>query len=520
MNPTKTSRITPWLCALLLLLLVACEPLPEPPRHVSLVVDGEERSFETELSTVRDLLADQNVTLGELDRVTPPESAALRDAMVVTVVRVAQVTETFTETVAFGRQVMRDANVTEGESRLLQSGEPGVLTRVYRTTLEDGIQTARVLVQETITEPPQDEIILVGTRPTIETVTITGTLAYLSSQDAYRLRGSNRAPRRLTTLGDLDGRVFTLSPDATQLLFTRAVTEAAHINELWLVRTTEASPNPIPLNVDDVLWADWDAEGERIAWTTMQPVEEAPGWRGMNDLWIATLTVQNVLISRREALAADTGGSLGWWGTRYAWSPDGRWLAYARPDGVGVVNPRTREQRPLLTFPVYRTYSSWAWNPTVAWSPDSSTLATVIHGPAPTGGDPEESPVFDVWAIEATGAYSAELASEVGMWSLPQFAPVDATSNRGTLLFGRATIPYQSEISPYTLFTIDRDGSGQTGVYTPEEPAGIELPSWHWSPDGESVAFVQRGGIVRLTLADGGVVPLVDDGSITQLDWR
>ena len=70
------------------------------------------------------------------------------------------------------------------------------------------------------------------------------------------------------------------------------------------------------------------------------------------------------------------------------------------------------------------------------------------------------------------------------------------------------------------LFAVpEKTPEGLVG-YAPEEPAGIELPSWHWSPDGESIAFVQRGGIVRLTLADGGVVPLVDDGGITQLDWR
>lgn len=516
MSPTKTPKSTTrWLYLLLLLLLVACEPLPEPPRHVTLVVDGEQRGFETEMSTVRDLLADQSVTLNELDRVTPPENAALRDGMTVTVVRVTQHTETFTETVAFGRQVVRDANVPEGESRLLQSGQAGVLTRAYRVTLEDGVETERTLMQEAITKPPQDEIRLVGTRPSVQTVTITGTLGYLTGQDAWVLRGSNRTPRRITALGDLDGRVFVLSPDATKLLYTRAVTEPEHINELWMARTTEASPNPIPLNVSDLLWAGWDAEGKRIAWTTAEPAEEAPGWRGLNDLWTASLTAQNTLVSRRKILGVEARGGYDWWGTRYAWSPTGDVLAYARPDSVGVVDLRTAKRRPLLTFPAYRTYSSWAWSPEVSWSPDGNIIATVIHGPAPTGGDPEESPVFDVWAIAATGAYSAELASEVGMWSMPQFAP-----DGETLLFGRATVPYQSEISPYTLWTIDRDGSGQTSIYKPTESVGIELPAWRWSPDGQSVAFIQLGSIVRLTLADGTIVPLVDDGGITQLDWK
>lgn len=513
--PKPTIR---WLCVCLLL-LVGCSSLPAASNRVTLVADGEQRALVTELGSVRELLANQGVLLGNLDHVTPPETAALRDGLTVTVVRVLQQTETFTETVLFGRQTVRDATVAEGETRLLQSGEAGVLTRVYRITLEDGVEMERTLMQEAVTQPPQDEIRLVGTRPKVETVTITGTLAYLNTQDAWVMRNSNRVRRRITTLGDLDGRVFTLSPDATLLLFTRAVTEPEHINELWMVRTTEADPNPIPLNVDDLLWAGWNPDGEIIAWTTAERTEQAPGWRGQNDLWTASLNTRNTLVSRRKVLDEEAGGGYGWWGTRYVWSPTGETLAYARPESVGVVDLRQAERLPLLTFPAYRTYSSWAWHPAVTWSPDGNFIAAAIHGPAPTGGDPEESPVFNVWAIEATGAYSALLASEVGMWSLPQYAPVDDTSIGEKLLIGRAVVPYQSDTSPYTFCLIDRDGSDQR-CFDPPGETGIELPSWRWSPDGETVAFIQLGGIYLLSVEDGGVIPLVDDGGIVQLDWR
>jgi hypothetical protein len=524
MSPKKVPKSTArWLCVGLLL-LVACEPLPTAPNRVTLVADGDQRTIQTELGSVRELLTDQGVSLGDLDHVTPPETAALRDGLTVTVVRVLQQTETFTETVPFGRQIVRDATVAEGEARLLQSGEAGVLTRVYRITLEDDVEIERTLMQEAVTQSPQDEIRLVGTRPKLETVNITGTLAYLNNQDAWVLRNSNRGRRRITTLGDLDGRVFTLSPDATLLLFTRGVTEPEHINELWMVRTAEADPNPIPLNVSDLLWAGWHPDGELIAWTTAERTEQAPGWRGQNDLWTASLGARNTLVSRRKVLDVEAGGGYGWWGTRYVWSPTGEMLAYARPESVGVVDLRQAERQPLLTFPAYRTYSSWAWHPAVAWSPDGSFIAAAIHGPAPTGGDPEESPVFNVWAIEATGAYSASLASEVGMWSMPQYAPGgetphDGASNGEILLVGRAVVPYQSDISPYTLCLIDRDGSDQR-CFDPPGETGIELPSWRWSPDGETVAFIQLGGIYLLSVEDGVVIPLVDDGGISQLDWR
>jgi len=515
----KSCRLLGVICvtlAALSVLLAACvvPPSPTEPNRVTLVVDGEQRLIVTALGTVRDLLTAEGVTLGEFDRLTPPETAALRNGMIITIVRVTRLTETISETLPFGRQVVRDAAVPESETRLLQSGRAGVLERAYRITFEDGVEVERTLMQEAVTQPPQDEIRLVGTRPKVETVIITGTLAYLNNQDAWILRGSNRARRRLTALGDLDGRVFSLSPDASKLLFTRGVTEAEHINELWLIRTAEADPNPIPLNVSDALWAGWHPDGKTIAWTTAEVIAQAPGWRGQNDLWTAQLTAQFTLVTRRKILAAEAGGGYGWWGTRYAWSPDGEALAYSQPDSVGVVNLRKAERVPLLTFPTYRTYSSWAWNPSVVWSPDGNFIATVIHTPSPNIDDPEESPIFDVWQIAATGAYSAELASETGMWATPVYAP-DGT----TLLFGRALIPYKSDTSPHKLCLIDRDGSDQF-CFDPPGETGIELPVWRWSPDGRQIAFIYLNNIYLLAPEDRNIIPLVDDGGITWVDWR
>jgi hypothetical protein len=496
-------------------MLAACTTsLPTEPNRVTLVVDGEQRLIVTELVTVRDLLTAEGVTIGDLDRVTPPETAALRDGMTVAVVRVVRLTETFSETLPYGRQVLRDATIPEGETRLLQSGQAGVLERAYRITLEDGVEVDRTLMQEAITLRPQDEVRLVGTRPNVETVIITGTLAYMNHQDAWIVRGSNRTRRRLTALGDLDGRVFALSPDATKLLFTRAITTPEHMNDLWLIRTGEADPDPIPLNLNDVLWAGWHPDEDRIAWTTAEVIEDAPGWRGQNDLWTAQVSAQNTLGTRRKVLDTEAGGGYGWWGTRYAWSPMGDALAYSQPDTVGVVSLREARRTPLLTFPAYRTYSSWAWNPALAWSPDGNFIATVIHTPSPNIADPEESPIFNVWQIAATGEYSASMATETGMWATPSFAP-----DGSGLLFGRALVPYRSDTSPHRLCLIDRDGSDQH-CFDALGETGIELPSWRWSPDGDVIAFIQLGDIYLLTPSDGSVVPLVDDGGITQVDWK
>ena len=516
---TRRRLLTPLLLAGLsllgLLLLAGCDPLPTRPREVTLVTGGEGRTMETFAPNVGELLTEAQITLNDLDRVQPPETSQIRSGMTITVTRVLQEMEVISETLPFGRQVARDASLPQGESRLLQSGRAGVRERIYRITFEDGVEVERVLVQNSVALEPQDEVVLVGTRPQVTTLSITGTLAYLENQDAWLVRGSTANPRRLTALGDLDGQVFALSPTGDRLLFTRPVTEEAHFNALWMVNTVEAGSEPVRIDLNDLLWAGWSPDGEAIAWTTAEVVDRAPGWRGQNDLWTANVAASGRLLFKREVLEPEAGGGYGWWGTRYRWAPSGEALAYARPDQVGVVDLDARERLLLKAFPAFRTYSSWAWEPGVSWTPEGDFLATAVHGPFPGEGDPEESPVFDLWMVEATGAYSAEVASEAGAWTAPRFSP-----DGETLLFGRAVVPYQSHLSGYTLCAMDRDGSGQRCFFPPEGETGIEIPLWLWSPDGRRIAFIYQGDLHLLEGEEASAIPITDQGRVTTFDWR
>jgi len=508
-------------CAVGLLISACATPpaLPTTRHQVNLVADGHEQTVQTGATTVRALLDEHNIVLNGLDRVEPPEVTAVRDQMTVRVTRVEQQTYVMTQTVPFERQTVRDIAVPTGENRLLQAGQPGLIEREYRVTYENHVETERILLKEHLVQPPQAEIRLIGARPQLENVTITGTLAYLANQDAWVIRESSFQRRRLTSLGDLDGRVFSLSPDSQLLLFTRSVTQSEHLNELWLVSTTEATPNPVPLNLADVLWADWrppgQPGGQLVAWSSAEVVEQAPGWRGNNDLWTATLTDKNTLTARKQVLEPTSGGGYGWWGTRYAWSPDGATLALSHPDGVGLVDVRGATVTPLLSFAPFRTFSSWAWNPSLSWSPDGELLSTVIHVGSTVAETGEESPVFDLAIISPAGTVSGTLATEVGMWATPRFSP-----DGGRLLYGRATVPYQSATSTYELEVIDRDGSNRATIDMPQPHAGLDLPEWVWSPDGNQIAYIEFGDISVLDLSTGTTRTLTNEGGAAALRWQ
>lgn len=510
---------------LLLILLTAC--VPDSPRTVTLVADGRARALETEALTVRDLLAEAAITLDEDDRVVPVEPTFIEDGMRIRVIRVDVHTEFEQQEIPFGRRTVHDASVPTGETRLLEPGVVGIEELTYRVTFEDGVEIDRQLVRRTTLQEPRTEVILVGVQTESRPVPITGTVAYVGNRNAWVVQTSSANQRRLTHASDLDGRVFALSPDGSYLLFTRVATqtgEAAPLNTLWVIETAAADARPVQLEVDGVLWADWEPDcqvtaagtGCRIAYTTGAPAGGNPGWKAENDLWIARPQPSDGhLLGQRRIVEPSAGGAYGWWGTTYAWSPDGRSLAYARADEVGVVRAYDGVQTPLVRFAPYRTYAPWAWTPTVSWSPEGRFIVTTAHGPAPTGEAAEDSPVFDVWAIAADGTFTAELTSEAGMWATPTYAPEGEA-----IAYGHARSPYASQTSSYSLYVMDRDGSDRRLLFPPVEEIGLEYPEIAWGPGGDRLIAVYQGNLYLLQISDGEVHQLTDEGGITAVRWR
>lgn len=507
-----------------LLLLAACNPIG--PMRVTLIADGETRTLTTDAQTVGELLTRAGISLDEDDRVVPPETVLLTDGMTVRVVRVENRTETVQQVLPYGRETVRDATIPVGQTRLLRAGVNGVEELTYIITLEDGVEVGRRLARRVTVQEPQNEILLVGAREEVTSVPISGTIAYLSAHNAWVMRGTTGSHRRLTATGDLDGRVFDLSLDGSRLLFTRAATETGVLNTLWVMDTVTTGAEPVQLPEKNILWAAWSPDGRWIAYSTGAPREAPPGWEAANDLYVARPRADGRLLDRRRVLEPTAGGTYGWWGTQFAWAPAGEGgeparLAYARADEVGLVDILARkvEAVPLVQFPPFRTYAPWAWVPNLSWSPEGTFLVTVLHGPSPTGEEPEDSPVFDVYALGVVTAterpLQARLAPEAGMWAAPSFSP-----DGSLIVFGRARAPYASQASTYDLYLMDRDGSDRRLLFPQDnrEP-GLEYPAAVWDPAGGRVLVVYQGDLWLVTV-EGQARRVTEDGAVTLARWQ
>ncbi len=482
------------------------------------MVDGTDRTLTTSATTVNQVITEAAVSIGDLDRITPPVWTEVTPGMHIVIVRVSEKFTTETQPVPYARKVIHDEALPAGESRLIQAGAEGTEEFTYRIVYEDGTEVSRTLVKRTTTTAPVDEILVVGAQGSLPPADIAGTLAYLSSGNAWMMRDSSSGRRPLTSEGDLDGHVFNLSPDGRMLLFSRAGTEedSGVLNSLWMVTTTVKGETPFPVGIENVLWAEWSPQGDALAYSTAEPSPSAPGWKAHNDLWLAYAPE----FTATQVLSPTANIYYSWWGTTYEWSPDGTRLAYANAGEVGVVDLEEGTRRRLVEFPPFDSGSAWVWVPGISWSPDNRFLATVVH--RYTGvGTAEASPLFDLWILSVDGALIVPAARDVGMWANPVWSPVDenAPSVRSDILFGVAENPGHSQLSLYDLYVMDRDGSNQQKVFPPPGQQGAETVDAAWSPNGDVLVAVFQGDLYLLDTDTGEAQQLTADGSSSQPRW-
>ncbi len=506
------------LACTLSLILIACGPGRLPDQvTVRIVSDGESQSITLpQGQTVRDALKAASITLGELDRVRPPEVTLLQSGMGITVTRIVQQTQLVTQTLPFETRTVRDASIPSGETKL-QAGRNGALQITYRVTYEDGQEVTKDEVSREVIEPPQPEILLVGIQGAFSTVPFSGTIIYLSNNNAYGMRDISGNKRPLTTEGDLDGHVFSLSPDGRWFLYTRAVTKT--LNSLWIADTTLAQPEPKALNITGVLWADFSPDGKSIAFSHADPSPALPGWKANNDLLIASFN-NGKINPPKEIIRPASNAPYAWWGTSYVWSPDSTRLAFANTEAIGVISPTAKITKSieLIDFAAFNTRSTWAWTPTPSWSPDGQFLVLTLHAPSPTGESDEDSPAFDVAATIISGSLRARLAINAGMWAAPRWLPGAVSSSQ--IIFGIAETPYASEASQYKLYIMDRDGSNRQLLFPAADAVGIDgLPDYSFSPDGRNLIVVYQGDLYIINLTTNNVRRLTAEGSISKPRW-
>ncbi|MDN3937478.1 MULTISPECIES: resuscitation-promoting factor [unclassified Arthrobacter] len=135
------------------------------PKTVTLVADGKDTKTTTTAATVGELLNGAGIKLGASDRLSQPANAPVVNDMVVKVSRVDTTkTDETTEAVPFESLSSDDATLFKGDSKVLQAGVNGSMSKSFKLILVDGREASRTLVSQNVTLQPVTEKIAVGTK--------------------------------------------------------------------------------------------------------------------------------------------------------------------------------------------------------------------------------------------------------------------------------------------------------------------------------------------------------------------
>ena len=511
--------------------LISCTSSATTSNKLDIIinVDGQQISIQTPRDiTVQSALDQAGITLSNLDRTDPPSYMLLKDSQTIQVTRVEESFEIEEIIIPFEQQTVKNESLPEGETLLIQPGINGLQQITYRTVYEDGKEKTKTVFNSTVIKEPNHEIIMVGVQAPFSAIEITGSLVYLASGNAWVMDGSTGNRRPLITTGDLDGHIFTLSSNGEMLLFSRKTDndDNEELNKLWSINITEKSPEPVDMRISNVVhFAEWSpGSTSKIYYSTVEPRTTAPGWQANNDLKSQSVNSNGVIIDQEEIIETNSGGVYGWWGTNYSWSDDGKYLAYSRPDSIGLVDFETQSLKSLIEINAFQTNSEWAWVPGVSWSHDHNILYAITNNNDQINSS---GPVnFDLQAIliQDEQEIALKIQSQVGMFAYPNVAYSYNNDQRYNIAYLQSIFPEQSNSSRYRLMIVDRDGSNKKLIFPPEDSPGLNPQNVIWSPNESTneqwIALIYEGNLWLIDPQNNNHKQITGDGSISKIAWK
>lgn len=135
--------------------------------NVKVSVDGETLDILTAEEDVKSLLATEDISLNEEDKIVPSKEAKLHDGLAIDITRVENKIETDTTAVGFKTVVKNDNSLANSISKTIQNGKNGEKKITYDVVYEDGQEVSRTKISEEIVKAPVDKIVVKGTKPTM-----------------------------------------------------------------------------------------------------------------------------------------------------------------------------------------------------------------------------------------------------------------------------------------------------------------------------------------------------------------
>ncbi len=477
-------------------------------------------------ATVENALDILGIELGPADIVTPILSGPVPTDGIIRVTRVTTEDVVSEVTLPFRSQTVRNESLPDGETRVIQQGENGLQQVTTRYTYEDGVLTSKAVVNAEIVKEAIPEILMQGAKAAYSPIKISGKLVYIADGNAWLMEGSTENRTPLVSTGDLDGRVLDLSDDGKWLLFSRAG-KTTEINSLWMLNLSDWNAEPISLRVENVVhFASWlPGDARRFIYSSVEPSEEAPGWKANNDLRTQYVGDDGMLMSSEVLTEGSGSGTYSRWGTEFKLSADARRLLYADAENIGIIDRLSGEKTELLRFTPYeKARSDWTWIPGVCWNADNDGFYYTFHGKADGTLQTYDAADYHIAFYDTLSGENTVLIENAGIFSYPAASP-RFSDGESYLAYLQTDLPQQPESERYRIVLTDELGGNTRVVYPLESGSGFVTPQdLIWSPGNEKqsswIAFLQQGNIWLVNPFAGIYNQITSDGTITKIIWE
>jgi 3D (Asp-Asp-Asp) domain-containing protein len=127
----------------------------------------ESKTVITSKHTVGELLHEQQISLGEQDRVYPAKTATLAPNQTVMITRVEEKTLEEAQVIPYREVERRDLLLPQGTKKVIQEGQDGKAIFQYKIVYENGKEVSRKLLDTKIIQDKQDKVISIGALATV-----------------------------------------------------------------------------------------------------------------------------------------------------------------------------------------------------------------------------------------------------------------------------------------------------------------------------------------------------------------
>ena len=151
----------------------------ERSKPVLVSADGHTVRTRTRGKSVGDTLAELGITVAGSDRVTPAMPESITDNVAIRIVRVQNLVQVERRSIPYELVVIPDDNLEIDHQQLTQAGADGEFRRRYRSTIEDGVEVTRTLIDAWVAAQPVTNVVSYGRKVVMRTLdTQEGQISY------------------------------------------------------------------------------------------------------------------------------------------------------------------------------------------------------------------------------------------------------------------------------------------------------------------------------------------------------